>query len=202
MKIYKENAMRKISLIIMGLCLGVILTLALLWRGLARKAQAQSGDATPQGASLNSDEGSLQPALQFASGDETMPAAFSAGPKAPSALPTPIPGENLVYFVPTDNDTTATVLYLYNTDPVTHTVALRGFNYDGAMVYAQNITVKATSFLRLISDSVAAERELKDKNHRKLIKLHGKVACQLVQGNSHIDSEYPTGAHGHIGQHS
>ena len=30
------------------------------------------------------------------------------------------------------------------------------FNYDGAMVYAQNITIGASSFLRLVSDSVAA----------------------------------------------
>ena len=61
-----------------------------------------------------------------------------------------------MYFVPTDNDATATVLYLYNTDSVTHTIALRGFNYDGAMVYAQNIVVPATSFRRLTSDSIAA----------------------------------------------
>ncbi len=69
-------------------------------------------------------------------------------------LPTPIPNETLVYFVPTDNDATATVLFLYNTDTVSHVIALRGFNYDGAMVYAQNITVPAASFRRLISDSV------------------------------------------------
>ncbi|HUU35555.1 MAG TPA: hypothetical protein VMW48_15925, partial [Vicinamibacterales bacterium] len=71
-------------------------------------------------------------------------------------LPTPTPNETLVYFTPTDNDATATVLYLTNTDSSDHVVALRGFNYDGAMVYAQNITVPASSFRRLISDSVAA----------------------------------------------
>ena len=83
--------------------------------------------------------------------------AASGGLQAAAfVLPTPIPGEALVYFVPTDNDATATVLYLYNTDTVTHVVALRGFNYDGAMVYAQNININASSFLRLVSDSVAA----------------------------------------------
>jgi hypothetical protein len=71
-------------------------------------------------------------------------------------LPTPIPGETQVYFVPTDNDATATVLFLYNTSAVPHTVALRGFNYDGAMVYAQNISIGASSFLRLTSDTVVA----------------------------------------------
>ena len=47
-------------------------------------------------------------------------------------------------------------MYLYNTDTVSHTVALRGFRYDGAMVYAQNINIAASSFLRLVSDSVVA----------------------------------------------
>lgn len=79
-------------------------------------------------------------------GDEIPPANFPTGIQSPNVLPTPIPGETLVYFVPTDNDATATVLYLYNTDTVAHTIALRGFNYDGAMVYAQNISINATSF--------------------------------------------------------
>ena len=61
-----------------------------------------------------------------------------------------------VFFVPTDNDATATVLYLYNTDTVAHIVALRGFSYNGVLVYSLNINVGATSFLRLASDSIAA----------------------------------------------
>jgi hypothetical protein len=148
--------MRKFSFLIVGISLGVILTLALLWRGLAKEAQAQSGNATPQGAPMNSDEGATQSVLPSVAGDEAMPASPSSGPKAPGALPTPIPGENLIYFVPTDNDATATVLYLYNTDSVNHTVALRGFSYNGTLVYSLNITVKATSFLRLASDSIVS----------------------------------------------
>jgi len=69
-------------------------------------------------------------------------------------LPTPIPGQTLVYFVPTDNDATATVLYLYNTDTVAHIVAVRGFSYNGVLVYSLNINVGASSFLRLASDSI------------------------------------------------
>ena len=58
--------------------------------------------------------------------------------------------------MPTDNDATATVLYLYNTDSVAHIVALRGFSYNGVLVYSLNINVAATSFLRLASDSIAS----------------------------------------------
>jgi hypothetical protein len=147
---------KKFSLMVMGISLGVILTLALLWRGLARGAQAQAGNATPQAAGMTSDEGAKQFNSQSAGGDDTMPAPLSNGPQSPGALPTPIPGETLVYFVPTDNDASATVLYLYNTDSVTHTVALRGFSYNGVLVYSLNITIKATSFLRLASDSIVS----------------------------------------------
>jgi hypothetical protein len=114
--------------------------------------------ATATATVLLSDEGTAVEALQPALGDdELLPAGIGSQPQAPDfVLPTPIPGETQVFFIPTDNDATATVLYLYNTDSVSHVIALRGFNYDGAMVYAQNITVPAASFRRLISDSVAA----------------------------------------------
>lgn len=148
--------MRRYSFFVMGISLGVIVTLALLWRGLAREAQAQAGGAIPYAASVTPDEGAAQPRLLFNAEDETRPASLSAGPKSPAVLPTPVPGETLVYFVPTDNDATATVLYLYNKDTITHTVALRGFSYNGVLVYSLNITVKAESFLRLASDSVVS----------------------------------------------
>jgi hypothetical protein len=92
------------------------------------------------------------------SGDEIPPDAWAIGAQsaAPEALPTAIPGETLVYFVTTDNDATATVLYLYNTDTVTHTVALRGYSYNGVLVYSLSINIEAGNFLRLSSDSIAA----------------------------------------------
>jgi hypothetical protein len=149
--------MKKFSLMLMGIILGVVLTLAVLWRGLARGAQAQAGNATPQAAGMTSDEGVIQFSIQSAEGDEKIvQAPIISGPQSPGTLPTPVPGETQVYFVPTDNDATATVLYLYNTDSVTHTVALRGFSYNGVLVYSLNITIKATSFLRLASDSIAS----------------------------------------------
>ena len=93
----------------------------------------------------------------FATGsDELPPATLNAGILSPNALPTPIPGETLVYFVPSDSDATGTVMFLYNTDSVAHTVALRGYSYNGVLGYSLNINVAATSFVRLSSDSIAA----------------------------------------------
>ena len=154
--------MKKFGLIVVGMIAGIILAIGLLRissnsRALAGPA-SQSAAATPTATALLSDEGAAIEPIQSAGGEDELPqAGISRQPQAPAfTLPTPIPGETLVYFVPTDNDATATVLYLYNTDSVSHTVALRGFNYDGAMVYAQNIVVPEASFRRLISDSVAA----------------------------------------------
>ena len=148
--------MKRFGLIVLGIILGVILTLAVLWSGLAWEARAQSGEATPEGAGLTSDEGAAQPGFPSFSVDEVKPEPLNVSPQSPEVLPTPIPGEALVYFVPTDNDATATVMYLYNTDTVTHTVRLRGFSYNGVLVYSLNINVAATSFLRLASDSIVS----------------------------------------------
>jgi hypothetical protein len=149
--------MRKFSLMLMGISLGVVLTLAVLWRSLANEVQAQDGNATPQAAGTTTDEGVVQFHIQSAQGDETtIQAPIISGPQSPGALPTPIPGETLEYFVPSDNDATATVIYLYNTDDVDHIVSLRGFSYNGVLVYSLNINVNATSFLRLASDSIAS----------------------------------------------
>ena len=148
--------MRKFSILFVGIIFGFILTLAFLWRGLANGVQAQSADATSQAPWTTTDEGAIQPEMLPGSGDETMPAPLGVAPQSPDVLPTPIPGETQVFFVPTDNDATATVLYLYNTDTVAHIVALRGFSYNGLVVYSLNINIGATSFLRLASDSIAS----------------------------------------------
>jgi hypothetical protein len=104
-----------------------------------------------------SDKSVLAETPSFAArSDELPPATLDAEILSPNALPTPIPGETLVYFVPADSDATGTVLVLYNTDSVAHTVALRGYSYNGVLGYSLNINVPATSLVRLSSDSIAA----------------------------------------------
>jgi hypothetical protein len=96
-------------------------------------------------------------APQGPAGDEEQPSeGLAAGPQSPNALATPVPGQTLLYFIPTDNDATATIIYLYNTGSVDRVVALRGYSYNGVLVYSLNINVSAYSFLRLSSDSIAA----------------------------------------------
>ena len=144
-----------------GLIIVIVLAVGFFWMALNQNSLAAFStpnhpDAEFGTAGVSTSSSLAQTSASDAESDELPPANLVTEADAAFVLPTPIPGETLVYFVPTDNDATGTVLYLYNTDTVTHTVALRGFNYDGAMVYAQNITVLASSFLRLTSDSIAA----------------------------------------------
>jgi hypothetical protein len=153
--------MKRTGWLFIGLIVGTVMTLGFLWMAPSQNSVALSSAADPVDAALttgglaSNDAPTPSPSLDPGS-DELPPADFDPGMQAVNVLPTPVPGETLVYFVPTDNDATATVLFLYNTDTVTHIVALRGFSYNGVLVYSLNITVKAGSFLRLASDSIAS----------------------------------------------
>jgi hypothetical protein len=88
--------------------------------------------------------------------DEAVPSGFGSGtPALPAAVPALPADTQLVYFVPSDNDSTATVISLFNTTAFVQTVKLRGFDEPG-LVYAQDVAVPPHALIRLISDSVAA----------------------------------------------
>jgi len=153
--------MKKTGLFIIGVVAGAVLTLLFVFMTPSQHSLAESSNANPLAAGLTAelilDNGTVTPSSTYIPGDDELPPVnFDTGGYTVDTLPTPIPGETLVYFIPTDNDATATVLYLYNSDPVAHIVALRGFSYNGVLVYSLNINVGANSFLRLASDSIAS----------------------------------------------
>jgi hypothetical protein len=118
---------------------GILLTVAFVAMGPFSDARAQAA---------------LDPS---AAADEKVPPSLQ-GPvnPEPHTLAARVPGETLVFFFPTDNDATATVMYLVNTDSVAHIVQLRGYSYNGVLVYSLNINVGAISMVRLASDSIAS----------------------------------------------
>ena len=153
--------MKKIGSFFVGLFIVSILTVGFFWTVrnqslFATPPSANQQDAELAKAGLSTGSSPAQASSSNSGSDEIPPINLEVEADAVNTLPTPVPGETQVYFVPTDNDATGTVLYLYNTDTVTHTVALRGFSYNGVLVYSLNITVNPTSFLRLASDSIAA----------------------------------------------
>jgi hypothetical protein len=142
--------MNKYRLLFSGLTIGTLLIFGFLLIGYIQNGLAEASVTNPSDAVITETPSSID------GSDEVLPANLNEGIAAPDALPTPIPGETLVYFSTTDSDATATVVYLYNTDSVVHTVALRGYSYSGVLGYSLNINVPASSLIRLSSDLIAA----------------------------------------------
>src|SRR4030042_4650755 len=142
--------MKKNRLLFFGLTIGIFLVFGFLMLGSIQNTLAES-------STTNSSNAGITETPSFAIGsDEILPPDLGEGVVSLSVLPTPIPGETLVYFATTDSDATATVMYLLNTDSVAHTVALRGYNYSGMLGYSLYINIAASSLVRLSSDSIAA----------------------------------------------
>jgi hypothetical protein len=153
--------MKRILILSIGLIMAIfllsgILALSSNHQALAGPPGVSQGDQSSLAAQISGGDSTSDQVLAIDTSDETTPPPPIEGAQSFDVLPTPIPGETLVYFIPTDNDATATVLYLYNTDTSAHIVALRGFSYNGVLVYSLNINIAATSFLRLSSDSIAS----------------------------------------------
>ncbi|MEZ5419231.1 MAG: hypothetical protein R2708_18095 [Vicinamibacterales bacterium] len=144
---------KRYASIVVGVILGNVLAAGLLWFSPAGNALGRAGGREPAVPGAGpADERAAAQAFQ-STADELTP--LGVGLADPGlVLSTPTPGETQVYFVATDNDATATVLYLYNTDTVAHIVPVRGFSHNG-VPDSLNVNVGATSFLRLASDSIA-----------------------------------------------
>src|SRR4030042_3433978 len=110
--------MKKNRLLFFGIIIGIFLTFGFLLLGSIRNTLAEPSSTNPSNAGITE-----TPSFSIGS-DEIAPPDLGEGVFSSDALPTPIPGETLVYFATADSDATATVVYLYNTDSVVHTVAL------------------------------------------------------------------------------
>ncbi len=134
--------MKNFLLLLSSMLLGIaLLALALLGAPLKNAQAGTDLLATPTSAAWQ---------------DGLPPKNGAASRQSVGALPTPAPGESLVYFTPWDSVYTGSVITLYNTDSVAHSVTLRGYTASGVQVYYLNFNIGATSFQRLISDDLVA----------------------------------------------
>lgn len=145
--------MKRIRFVAVGIIIASALFFAALWVAPRLTARAEAGQPPLQPFD---ERGAPLSASQASGGDELPPAGYNPQSSALAALPTPIPGEALVYFVPSDNDSTATVFYLYNTDSVQHVVTVNGFSAMGDLFFQKHITIPAYGFVRCVSDAVIA----------------------------------------------
>src|SRR5205823_763673 len=60
-----------------------------------------------------------------------------------------------VYFTPQDENTSTTVLFLYNTNVTTATVGLQSFNINGSLTISTNLSIPPLGLVRVSADSVS-----------------------------------------------
>ena len=83
-----------------------------------------------------------------------------AAPASPAVVDvTAVPAENnikgrVVYFTPMDENTSATVLFVYNTNDKSNVFNLTTFRLDGTIHITQNISVPPHGMVRICSDTV------------------------------------------------
>ena len=106
--------------------------------GSAQSAETQGSDSNPVGT----------PEVIIPEQYQVNAANTPAAPDAPDATST-------VYFTPMDEDTSTTVLFLYNTNAVTETVGLRTFNLSGGLNINTSVSIPPGDLVRICGDTVS-----------------------------------------------
>ena len=97
------------------------------------------------------------PTLNPSPGEVTAPPNLRPGPSSNAIDPLPPPGpppQNWIYFTPQDENTSATVIFLVNTNNVAVTVPLQTFNINGSLTINTTIPIPANAMVRICSDTV------------------------------------------------
>ena len=127
-----KNQIAILGMVIIGL------TIALLV-GLAFTSQAQAQGPTDLGDDSNP------------KGSPRIVIPEQYRPQAGTATTGPVA---TVYFTPQDENTSTTVLFLYNTNAVTETVGLQTFYINGSLTISTTVAVPPNGLVRVCADSV------------------------------------------------
>lgn len=76
-------------------------------------------------------------------------------PKSTTASTAAIGAVAPVYFTPQDENTSTTVLFLYNTNAATATVGLQSFYINGSLTISTSVDVPPAGLVRICADSVS-----------------------------------------------
>lgn len=138
--------MKKIRLVLSSLIIVCVMMLISALYVSANPAQVDVRQSDQTGAS---DEG--VPVGEAPTGGDEISPPVEVGTtlQAANAEPT-----RLVYFAAQDNDANGTVIVLYNTTTVTHTVTVTGYSPAGNAFW--NVDVGPNRVMHLVSDSLAA----------------------------------------------
>lgn len=122
-----------------------ITALALVSLALAQSASARQSDAPT--AAIDSDSNPTHKP------EVVMPDPYR--PTARDLTNAATAGSTTVYFTPQDENTSTTVLFLYNTNATTSTVGLQTFYVNGSLTISTTIAVPPLGLVRICADSVS-----------------------------------------------
>lgn len=131
--------------------LNILLLVAALAGVVYTTVLAQGGDSQPAGAlpeegAAGSDSRPSGPP-EIVIPDKYQPKATDASIQAP--------GRATVYFTPQDENTSTTVIFLYNTRRATATVGIQTFELDGALYIDTAVDVPGHGLVRICGDEVS-----------------------------------------------
>lgn len=139
---------KQISLVIVA----VMLTVALILGSLALAQEGTDSlpepDASPleQGPTLSDDDSNP------AGGPEVfIPEAYRARAGTAQSQDT-----DTLYFTPQDENTSTTILFLYNTSSVTATVGLQTYRLDGTRHISTSVSIAPAGLVRIAGDTVSS----------------------------------------------
>ena len=128
------------SLIVLGIALFALGSLVL-----APKAQGQPLAAPPTLTDSDSNPARMP--------DVTLPDQYR--PTARDLAAAAATSGTTVYFTPQDENTSTTLLFLYNTNATTSTVGLQTFYVNGSLTISTTIAVPPLGLVRICADSVS-----------------------------------------------
>jgi hypothetical protein len=122
-----------------------VAALALVSLALAQSASARQPDAPA--AAIDSDSNPTRKP-EVVVPDQYRPTARDLAAAAATA-------STIVYFTPQDENTSTTVLFLYNTNTTTSTVGLQTFYLNGSLTISTTVAVPPLGLVRICADSVS-----------------------------------------------
>jgi len=129
----------------MGVGLALLIAVAALASGVLAQGGDSGGTVVPGKAAPGSDSNPTGPA------EIVIPERYRAQP----GNRTTQAGTTIVWFTPQDEDTSTTVIFLYNTGDVTGTATIETFYLDGIPELTADVAVPAHGLVRICADEVS-----------------------------------------------
>jgi hypothetical protein len=144
----------KKQLVLLGLTTFIaVLALSLVTLALAQGGTDSQPELAPDHPVQDSPSGAGTDSNPTGSPEVVIPELYR--PARDNAASATVESVATVYFTPQDENTSTTVLFLYNTNAATATVGLQSFYINGSLTISTSVAVPPLGLIRICADSVS-----------------------------------------------